>query len=126
MKTVSYTIRLDQESFERVEKEARIGTSGQPTDIEDLFSEDFYLERFNETFAKLLKRSIKTPELPPRDRIIDRIERFLKTQKIELRPSGGFNHYLVASTFAAKPPVTLDDLTLDRFAHLFKSVNSLM
>ncbi len=68
---------------------------------------------------------IKEVDLPPGDRIVDRIERYLVTYGIKLRPSGGFNHYLAASAFARNPPTTLDADTLARFEALFKAVNAL-
>jgi predicted ATP-dependent endonuclease of OLD family len=99
--------------------------SGRSSDIEDLFDEEFYLAKFNETFAEKIGKKLNLADLPAGDRIIERLERLLKTKAIQLRPSGGFNHYLVALTFTAKPPETLDQGTYDRFESLFKTVNSL-
>jgi predicted ATP-dependent endonuclease of OLD family len=96
------------------------------SDTEDLFEPNFYLDYFNKTFAKELDGVvISESDLPKRDRIIDRIEVHLKDKKIKLRPSGGFNHYSVASFFASNPPDSLDADTLKRFEELFKRVNSL-
>jgi hypothetical protein len=104
----------------------KVGVSSQPSDTEDLFQEDFYLACFNLTFEKQLgKAALKMADLPPGDRIVQRIEKLLESEKITLRPSGGFNHYLVASHLASHPPKALDDETLKRFAALFKAVNSL-
>jgi hypothetical protein len=69
--------------------------------------------------------SIKESELPAGDRIIDRIERYLASKGIPVRPSGGFNHYLVAAQFASKPPASLDADTMGRFEALFKALNAL-
>ena len=93
-----------------------LGKDGQASDTEDLFEPEFYLGYFNKTFAKELKSAvINESELPKRDRIIDRIECYLKDKKIKLRPSGGFNHYAVASYFASNPPTSLGDDTSEPF-----------
>jgi predicted ATP-dependent endonuclease of OLD family len=97
----------------------------RPTDIEDLFPVDLYLHYFNLTFASQLGTTvIAESHLAPGDRVVQRIEQFLKTKSIALRPSGGFNHFLVASKFAASPPKALDAATTDRFKELFSTVNS--
>ena len=104
-----------------------LGKDGQASDTEDLFEPEFYLGYFNKTFAKELKSAlINESGLPNRDRIIDSIECYLKDKKIKLRPSGGFNHYAVASYFASNPPASLDDNTLSRFEELFKAVNKVL
>lgn len=103
-----------------------LGNSGKPTDTEDLFETSQYLEQFNCTFAsKLGKKAPDEGKLPSGDRIIGRIERYLNTAKIKLRPSGGFNHYTVASHFASNPPKSLSEATLSRFEALFEAVNSI-
>jgi predicted ATP-dependent endonuclease of OLD family len=102
-----------------------IGTTGVPTDTEDLFEPSLYLELFNNAFSKQLKGIvIKEVDLQPGDRIVDRLERLITLRGIKLRPSGGFNHYLVASLFASSPPA-LDKVTVGRFEALFKAVNAL-
>lgn len=120
---------LNASQFRNLEKP---GIDGQASDTEDLFEPAFYLDCFNKdcfnkAFSKLLNGVvISESELPERDRIIDRIECYLKDQKIKLRPSGGFNHYAVASYFASNPPTSLDDNTLSRFEELFKAVNKVL
>jgi hypothetical protein len=104
---------------------ANIGTASKHSDTEDLFAVPLYLDYFNDTFGKSLPAKITEPDLPPGDRIIDRLERYLTSKNISVRPSGGFNHYLVASEFASKPPTTLDNDTLNRFEALLKAVNAL-
>lgn len=105
---------------------AHFGQNGAAADLEDLFSIATYLEYFNATFAKFLPQPVNEAALPPGDRVIDRLNRHLEANGIKLRPSGGFNHYLVALEFAGKPPAALDDLTLGKFEELFKTVNSLL
>ena len=105
---------------------ADIGTANQSSDIEDLFDVDLYLEYFNKTYVtELKKKPIKSADLPKGDRVVERIERHLKEKSISVRPSGGFNHYLVASKFASDPPATFDTDTLARFEALFAAVNQL-
>ena len=96
----------------------------RPTDIEDLFPIDLYLNYFNVTFREQLGTvSITEADLPDGERIVHRIAQFLKAKAIQLRPSGGYNHYLVASRFAALPPASLDAATTMRFKELFSTIN---
>ena len=105
---------------------ASLGVIGKATDTEDLFDTALYLEHFNNAFIRRLKcAAIAETDLPHGDRIIDRIERCLESKSIQLRSSGGFNHYTVASHFASHPPASLSADTLDRFEALFKIVNAL-
>lgn len=104
---------------------ANIGKSGRPSDTEDLLQVATYLQLFNKAFAKQLGgRTITEADLPPGDRILDRLDRHLTSAGIKLRPSGGFNHYTVAVEFSASPP-SLDADSLNRFEALFKTVNAL-
>jgi predicted ATP-dependent endonuclease of OLD family len=104
----------------------KIGRTSQPSDTEDLFDADMYISYFNKAYDKQIKGSpIQITDLPKGDRIIDRVERHLDKKGIAVRPSGGFNHYLVAAQFAASPPASLDADTLQRFESLFKAINSL-
>lgn len=98
----------------------------KPSDIEDLFSTKIYLDYFNKTFDKKIPEKIKASDLPSGTRIVERINRYLKEKNILLRPSGGFNHYLVASTFGSNPPKTIDDKTLSNFESLFKDINNIL
>jgi hypothetical protein len=107
---------------------APTGANLVDTDIEDLISTEIYLRLFNATYKKELgRKEVKEGTLPKGDRIVDRIERHLAAKSITLRPSGGFNHYLVANHLATYPltPSDLDEDTLARFEALFKEVNKL-
>lgn len=105
---------------------ANIGASGEPTDTEDLFAASIYLDMFSGAFARQLDGSpLALADLPPGSRIIERLERHLVARGIQLRPTGGFNHYVVASHLASHPPTELDPDTLSRFEALFRAVNSL-
>ncbi len=105
---------------------SNIGTTGKSSDTEDMFNPDLYLDYFNRAYAKQLKgKVLKLTDLPPGDRIIDRLERCLEKQSIKVRPSGGFNHYLVATQFASVPPASLEEETLGRFEALFDAINEL-
>lgn len=102
-----------------------LGQDTIPSDIEDLFTIKTYLACFNKAFAKQLSGTvIDEKDLPSGDRIVQRIEQFLKARNIELRPSGGFNHYTVAATFTTTPAAKVDSATKLRFAALFKAVNN--
>jgi hypothetical protein len=103
---------------------ANLGVSGKPSDTEDLFEPAVYLHYFNESFKDKLKTPITEANLPKGDRIVDRLERYIETKSIQLRPSGGFNHYAPASTFS-RDPSAVEASSLLRFEALFKRVNSL-
>jgi len=95
-------------------------------DVEDLISVPFYLKLFNATFKKQLSgNDLTEANIPPGDRIVDRINRHLEATGISIRPSGGYNHYAVANHLAANPPKTVDKDTLNRFEAAFKAVNAL-
>lgn len=101
----------------------------KPSDVEDMLSEDLYLNLFNAAYAKQLKgTTITAKDLPKGDRMTQRIEQYLKSKKISLRPTNGYNHYLVASHLAANPlpKKSIDADTLDKFENLFKAINSLL
>lgn len=114
---------LNASQFRKLDK---IGQDNEASDTEDLFDPEFYLSIFNKVFSTQLDVEIKESDLPKRDRIISRIEAYLKDKSISLRASGGFNHYAVASYFASNPPSSLDDNTLNRFEELFKAVNKVL
>lgn len=121
-KVINSKAVLNASQFRNLEK---LGIDGQASDTEDLFEPDFYLDCFNKAFSKQLNGIvISESKLPKRDRIINRIECYLKEENIKLRPTGGFNHYAVASHFASNPPASLDDDTLRRFEELFKVINN--
>lgn len=96
-----------------------------PTDIEDLFEVDEYLAAFNAAFGSKLAAPLSAGDLLPGDRIVVRITGTLASKSIQLRPSGGFNHYAVAAHMAAKPG-TFGASTMARFAALFAEVNKLL
>ena len=104
----------------------KAGESGKPSDIEDLFSVDMYLKYFNTTFtAQLAGIVVAEADLPPGDRIVQRLEQYIKDKGIIIRPSGGFNHFAVATRFASSPPKSLDAETIARFRALFAVVNAI-
>jgi AAA ATPase domain len=121
-KMISAKAVMDVSQFRNLTK---LGVSGQPTDLEDLFDLSLYLSYFNRAFAKQLGTGlVRESDLPSGDRVINRIERHLITSGIQLRPSGGFNHYTPASAFASSPPSSLSTNTLGRFEALFRAVNA--
>lgn len=95
------------------------------TDVEDLFAVDFYLQLFSATFKKeLASKTVAESDLPPGDRVVDRLTRWLVANGVTLRPSGGFNHYRVANHLIANPGSKLEQTTLSRFQLLFETVNA--
>lgn len=105
---------------------SNIGVDGDPTDTEDLFAPSTYLGHFNRAFSRQLGgATLSEADLPPGTRITDRIARHLTTQGIQVRPSGDYNHYTVASHFATNPPAALEADTLARFEAMFKAINGL-
>lgn len=105
---------------------SQLGKEEKSSDTEDLFEPELYLDYFNRTFLSQLEEPIKEADLLNQERIVNRIEIYLRDKKIKLRPSGGFNHYSVASFFASNPPKSLDENTMKRFEELFKSVNKIV
>lgn len=97
--------------------------STKPADVEDLLNAGTYLRYFNEIYGDRLSSKAKVGDLPQGDRIVDRINRYLSSEGIRLRQSGGYNHYLPAKAFASAPPSSLTDAEPDRFERLFESVN---
>ncbi len=112
---------LDASQFRDLSK---LGVSGKPSDTEDLFEPSVYLHYFNAAFANKLPEPVKEGKLPKGDRIVDRIERYIGSKKLQLRQSDGYNHYTPAAALA-KDPSAIDATSLARFEALFKKVNSL-
>ena len=97
----------------------------RPSDIEDLLPVALYLKYFNATFStQLAGNLISESDLPDGERIVQRLEKLLVAKSIALRPTGGFNHYLVANQFAANPPESLDEATSSIFVDLFTTINA--
>ncbi|UYO50264.1 hypothetical protein KQX64_06730 [Rhodopseudomonas palustris] len=89
-----------------------------------MFELETYLHYFNRAFADKLGAPIVEKNIPKGDRIVERLERYIEAKKTQLRPSGGFNHYVSATVFARNPDV-LDDNSLARFEALFAAINKL-
>lgn len=101
----------------------------KPSDVEDMLGEELYLNIFNAAYATQLKGAkIAVKDLPAGDRMTQRIDKYLVAKKITLRPSGGYNHYLVASHLAANPVTKklVDAGTLDKFEAMFTALNDLL
>lgn len=97
------------------------------SDVEDMLEPKLYLHIFNSAYKDELGGIvISEDDLPDGERIIERINRFLKDKSIMLRPSGGFNHYLIANHLMTKsvPASKLDKKTIERFRNLFQTINS--
>jgi energy-coupling factor transporter ATP-binding protein EcfA2 len=96
------------------------------TDVEDLFEVPHYLAIFNAAYAGDLKGvAIAESDLPTGTRIVERINKALVSKGINVRPSGGFNHFLVASRAVAAGLTLLPSEEL-AFEELFKAANALL
>jgi len=98
------------------------------TDVEDVITPTAYLKVFNAAYKQELNGTeIAETDLPPGDRIVQRIERQLTAKSIQLRPSGGFNHYRVANYLISNPGLLSrpDAAMLNRFEQLVRDVNGL-
>ncbi len=105
-----------------------IATLTQSSTIEDLLSPNLYLKLFNGAYKEELGGTqLDEGSLPAGDTIKSRIEKYLKDNSIQLRQTGGYDVYAVASHLAANPlPVSrIDAGTLNRFEQLFQAVNAL-
>jgi predicted ATP-dependent endonuclease of OLD family len=115
-----------RQSSKKSSSAAKTGSGLISSDVEDMISPEIYLKIFNAAYKKQLGGTeIKESDLPDSDRIVNRITRYLEDNSIQLRPSGGFNHYLPASYLASNPPAKVDAETLNRFEKLFETVNEL-
>lgn len=112
-------------NFSQFRDVSNFGRDSIPTDVEDLFEPQLYVDYFNKVYnGKLPNGKVVESELPPGDRIVQRITKYLATQKIKLRPSGGYNHYAVAAAISTSPPTKLPQDVIKRFTELFKEVNA--
>ncbi|WP_213941349.1 AAA family ATPase [Pseudomonas sp. dw_612] len=112
-------------NFSQFRDLSAIGVNGCASDVEDLLEPSTYLEYFNKVFAKELNGvTITEAELASGERIVLQLEKYLITNKIKIRPSGGYNHYAVAAAFSTTPPSNVSVQTTQRFAALFKALNS--
>jgi len=105
------------------------GDSKRPaSDVEDLFNPSTYLVLFNGAHKdELAGSALKVGDLPARDRMVVRVADALQNNGLQVRPSGGFNHYRPADYLASHPLSSSkqDAVTLDRFESLFQKVNSI-
>lgn len=98
----------------------------KPADLEDIFTPSLYVKAFNLAYAqKLGSAKLKVGDLGKHPRIIERINEWLRSQSIQLRASGGFNHYLVAqqlTTLIDAESVSSD--TWDRIEEMFSQLSA--
>jgi len=112
-------------NFSQFRDLSKIGEDSVATDVEDLLDPDRYMMAFSNVFQKELgHKAIAQSDLPPGDRIVGRIEKYLTTHSIKIRPSGGYNHYAVAAAFVANIAENCTSETLARFTALFKDINA--
>lgn len=99
--------------------------SAPEADIEDLFPESLYVDAFNKTYAKQLGNSpALLSKLPSHPRIVERINLWLKAEKVSLLRDGGFNHYRVAQQLVPNlTELALGTKGLEPFEALFDRLN---
>lgn len=94
------------------------------TDLEDLLDPAMYLENFNEVYSKSLGGIVlKLEDLPQADRIAQRIEKYLISQQLKVRPTPGYNHFTVAAAYVATSPKKISKDVIQRFSKLFETIN---
>jgi predicted ATP-dependent endonuclease of OLD family len=98
------------------------------SDIEDLISNNLYVEIFNDTFKKKLNGIQLSADDIDKDRIILSINKWLKDADLTLKQDGTFNHYLPSLHFISNPSFLekVDDTTISRFDALFARINSIL
>jgi hypothetical protein len=65
-----------------------------------------YLEGLNAAYTSTLKKPIVESKLPPGDRIVDRVNRYLTASKETVRLAGGFNHYRPKNSLDLPPEIS--------------------
>ncbi|RRW43178.1 MULTISPECIES: AAA family ATPase [Pseudomonas] len=114
-------------NFSQFRDVSALGKDSRPTDVEDLFDPQLYLDYFNDVYKKELDgKVLKESDLPEGDRIVVRIGKYLTSNNIKVRQSAGYNHYAVAAAISTAPPKELSQDTIRRFTALFKEVNALL
>ncbi len=102
-------------------------TAMKESDIEDMFEEAFYLTLVNAEYAANLSAPITSSDIAgPKDRVVVRIEDFLKSNPMN---GAGFSHYRPARYFTENESNLKSQLspdTLDRFENVFKALNTLL
>lgn len=97
-------------------------------DIEDLLPSEIYIDAFNTAYTKeMASVMLAANDLGTHPRMVERINQWLKKNKISLLQHGGFNHYRVAQ--AVLPKLTANALKQDdiaRFEKLFNRINSVL
>ena len=99
-------------------------TGGKAADVEDLFSVDDYLQLFNFAYIKDLSEPVNAADLPPGNRIVDRINRYLAGKGLSLRRAGGFHHLRVAKALLSMPATVWSNTTVTQFRSAIAGVTS--
>lgn len=102
-------------------------TSSAEADIEDMFTQDFYIYLVNAEFAAQLSTPIDTAQLASKyPRILVRIEEYLKLHPLK---SGQFSHYRPARYFTENIKLLAGKIsteTKQRFNDAFAALNKLI
>lgn len=93
-------------------------------DLEDIFTEEFYLSLVNNAYQGALAKSpLKPEDLPAGPRLTKRVEKALAVREVN---NGRLNHFAPAGALMRQPAVFtsyLVDSTLDNAELLFRKVN---
>jgi len=97
-------------------------------DIEDLLPLDVYLTAFNNAYKEELDgKSVTVGDLGAHPRVVERINQWLKREKVSLMKDGGYNHYRTMQ--AVLPLLDGKSLTADSrrsFERLFAQIASML
>ncbi|NLG84596.1 MAG: ATP-binding protein [Firmicutes bacterium] len=103
-------------------------TGTKEADVEDMFSDDFYLQLVSEEYKSDLPGPVTADKLPSGGpRILSRLERYFGS--VPLMNGAHFNHYRPARYFAENIGTFESKLppeALDRFEDAFKTLNALL
>lgn len=102
-------------------------TGSQEADLEDLFTDDFYLDLVNDAYQGALGgKVLKTIDLPSGPRIVKRVGEYFKSEGIN---GGRLSHFAAASALLRKPSAftsTLAAGTMDVAEDLFSRINAFL
>jgi hypothetical protein len=124
----------DAQTVQRLKEAGRLGSGGlvqvgdvlgkEEADLEDLFTDSFYLSLVSEAYKGQLKgKELKASELPPGPRITKRVEEAFAGRGIN---NGRLNHFSPAGALMRKPDSfsgRMANSTLDKAEDLFGRIN---
>lgn len=126
----------EKNTLRRLKEAGRVGSSTvieigailnrAEADLEDLFTPSQYLKMVNAAYQGALARySIKAGDLPPGDRLVERVESYFAKERVN---DGKFNHFAPAGALMRGEvrKAKLPESTLRPAEELMKKLNSLL